>query len=265
MARNVADLGVIPSPEARKNMLKLSQRMIRAFCDAISSSFSQSWTSTSDSSDDTIRVQTRKNIEPGQPGGVILAAVSTSWLPISHLQVFDLLSDIQRRSQIDVLSCENSVHEVALIVNGSHPRNCVSLLRVNAASNSSQNVELQLQESSTHPSGGSLIVYSSVDIDSIQIAMSGEDSSYIPLLPGGFVINPAVHPSHCNSDSSVVPTAGCLLTVGLQVLTNAVSSAKLNLSSVTAINNHLCNIVQQISTILGGGDHSKLAAASPEQ
>ncbi|KAG6477811.1 homeobox-leucine zipper protein ROC3-like isoform X1 [Zingiber officinale] len=244
MARNISDLGaVIPSPEARKNMMKLSQRMIRTFCSAVYSTGAQLWTALSDSPDDTIRVTTRKNTEPGQPNGVILTAVSTTWLPFSHQQVFELLTDEQRRSQLDVLSSGNSLHEVAHIANGSHPRNCISLLRVNAASNSTHSVELLLQESSTHPTGGSILVYATIDVDAVQVAMSGDDPSYIPLLPTGFVISPAA------SDSA---TAGCIFTVGTQVLASAVPSAKLNLSSVTAINNHLSSTVQQINSMLAG-------------
>lgn len=133
-----------------------------------------------------------------------------------------------------------------------------------ASSNSSQNVELVLQESSTHPTGGSLVVYANVDVNGIQLAMSGDDPSCIPLLPTGFVMLPAPAPlgaaaGHNSSSSpgdinATAPiSTGCLLTVGLQVLASAVPSAKLNLSSVNAINNHLCNAVHQISVVLGGG------------
>lgn len=136
------------------------------------------------------------------------------------------------------------------------------------ASNSSQHVELMLQESCTDPSG-SLVVYTTIDVDSIQHAMSGEDPSCIPLLPIGFVIVPVGStgdntnisgdgnqiPSSsedlqgaCNAPSS--SSAGCLLTIAVQVLASTVPSAKLNLSSVSAINNHLCNAMHQITTAL---------------
>ncbi|XP_006662631.3 homeobox-leucine zipper protein ROC3 isoform X1 [Oryza brachyantha] len=297
LARNIADLGVIRTPEARTNMMKLSQRMITTFCANISASGSQSWTALSDSTEDTIRVTTRKNTEPGQPSGVILTAVSTSWLPFTHHQVFELLADEQQRCQLEILSNGGSLHEVAHIANGSHPRNCISLLRINAASNSSQNVELLLQESSTHPDGGSLVVFATVDVDAIQVTMSGEDPSYIPLLPLGFAIFPATSPSPAaatisssttttttttgngessstpppgNSNADELPPAanGCLLTVGMQVLASAVPSAKLNLSSVTAINSHVCNAIHQITAALKGnaaaaGMSRAAAAAEP--
>ncbi|GFZ15515.1 homeobox-7 [Actinidia rufa] len=253
MARNISDLGVIPSPEARKNLMNLAQRMIRTFCVNISTSWGQSWTALSDSADDTVRITTRKVTEPGQPHGLILSAVSTTWLPHSH-------------NHLDVLSNGNSLHEVAHIANGSHPGNCISLLRINVASNSSQNVELMLQESCTDESG-SLVVYATVNVDAIQLAMSTEDPSCIPLLPLGFVIVP-VGPTSTSTDPNGVVSqipedsgaenpsdsgGGCLLTVGLQVLASTVPTAKLNLSSVTAINNLLCNTVHQINTALIGG------------
>ncbi|KAK4787627.1 hypothetical protein SAY86_011460 [Trapa natans] len=249
MAQNIPDLGVIPSPEARRNLMRLAQRMIRTFCTNMSTSGDKSWTALSDSGDDTVRITTRKVSEPGQPNGVILVAASTTWLPCPHYQVFDLLKDERRRSQLDVLSNGNSLHEVAHIANGSHPGNCISLFRVNVSSNSSQHVELVLQESCTDHSG-SLVVYSTIDVDSVQLAMNGEDPSCIPLLPIGFSIVPAACPESNGQDSLIY---GCLLTVGLQVLASTTPTAKLNLSSITAINNHICNVVQQISAVLCNG------------
>nr|XP_016494822.1 PREDICTED: homeobox-leucine zipper protein HDG5-like isoform X1 [Nicotiana tabacum] len=268
MARNISDLGVIPSPEARKSLMNLAQRMIKTFCMNISTSCGQSWTALSDSLEDTVRITTRKVTEPGQPNGLILCAVSTTWIPYNHFQVFDLLRDERRRAQLDVLSNGNSLHEVAHIANGSHPGNCISLLRINVASNSSQSVELMLQESCTDDSG-SLVVYTTVDVDAIQLAMNGEDPSCIPLLPLGFVVTPVgqinncgtnINPSEANSGAqssekrnlSIQESAsgGCLLTVGLQALASTIPTAKLNLSSVTAINHHLCNTVQQITAAL---------------
>ncbi|KAK6146467.1 hypothetical protein DH2020_020336 [Rehmannia glutinosa] len=268
MARNISDLGVIPSPEARKSLMNLAQRMIRTFSLNISTCYGQSWTALSDSGDDTVRITTRKVTEPGQPNGLILSAVSTTWLPYQHKQVFDFLRDERSRAQLEVLSNGNSLHEVAHIANGSNPGNCISLLRINVASNSSQSVELVLQESCSDDSG-SMVVYTTIDVDAIQMAMNGEDPSCIPLLPLGFVIVPIGQTNNMNDSTNIIsneaantikqasdnagqlPDSGCLLTVSLQVLASTIPSAKLNLSSVTAINHHLCNTVQQINAVLG--------------
>ncbi|XP_004300207.1 PREDICTED: homeobox-leucine zipper protein HDG5 [Fragaria vesca subsp. vesca] len=254
MARNISDLGVIPSPEARRNLMRLAQRMIRTFSVNMSTSGGQAWTALSDSPDDTIRITTRKVSEAGQPNGVILSAVSTTWLPYSHYRVFELLRDERRRAQLDVFSNGTSLQEVAHIANGSHPGNCISVLRVNVASNSTQNIELMLQESCTDQSG-SLVVYATMDVNDIQLAMSGEDPSCIPLLPLGFAIVPVESPNKSTTTTSPSDqysrNSGCLMTVGLQVVASPNPSAKLNLSTVTAINNHLCNSVQQIISALG--------------
>jgi hypothetical protein len=147
------------------------------------------------------------------------------------------------------------------------------LYALQVASNSSQHVELMLQESCTDESG-SLVAYTTMDVDSIQLAMSGEDPSCIPLLPIGFVVVPAGsttgdtanisgdgNPIPSSEDSINAPTSsGCLLTVVLQVLASTIPSAKVDLSSVTAINNHLCNTVHQITAALS----STAATSCPE-
>lgn len=83
---------MIPSAEARKNLMKLSQRMVRSFCLNISNSYGQS---LSGSTKDTVRITSRKVSD-----GLVLCAVSTTFLPYSHLQVFDLLRDNHRLSQV---------------------------------------------------------------------------------------------------------------------------------------------------------------------
>ncbi|KAF9689626.1 hypothetical protein SADUNF_Sadunf01G0111900 [Salix dunnii] len=275
MARNISDLGVIPSPEARVNMMRLAQRMIRTFSLNISTSSGQSWTALPDSYDDTVRIITRNISEPGQPNRVIISAVSTTWLPYPHFQVFDLLRDEHRRSQLEILSNGNALHEVAHIANGSHPGNCISLLRINVASNSSQHVDLMLQESCTDHSG-SLVVFTTVDVESIQLAMSGEDPSCIPLLPLGFVIVPVESSSSTVSEGNSKQSnsedgngngnghnnSGCLLTVGLQVLASTIPSSRLNFSSVIAINNHLCNTVNQITAALSNSTTTNTTTSS---
>ncbi|MFS8002771.1 putative homeobox-leucine zipper protein GLAB [Helianthus anomalus] len=89
MARNISDIGAIPTPEARTNLMNVAHRMVRMFCLHITGSCGQSWTALSDSVEETVRITTRKVTEPGQPNGLILTAVSTTWLPYPHYQVLD--------------------------------------------------------------------------------------------------------------------------------------------------------------------------------
>ncbi|XP_010439958.1 PREDICTED: homeobox-leucine zipper protein HDG4-like isoform X2 [Camelina sativa] len=245
MATNITDLGVfflffsvIPSVAARKNLMKLSQRMVKTFCLNISNSYGQA------STKDTVRIVTRTVSD-----GFVPCAVSVTYLPYSHHKVFDLLRDNQRLSQLEILFNGSSFQEVAHIANGSHPGNNTSLLRINMESNTWHNVELMLQETCTDDSG-SLLVFSTVDADAFQLAMNGKDPSNIPLLPVGFSVVP-VNPSDGVKGTSVnLPS--CFLTVAIQVLVKNTSGAdaKLDLSTVSAINNRICATVNRITSAL---------------
>ncbi|CAN1265780.1 Homeobox-leucine zipper protein HDG11 [Linum perenne] len=228
--------GVIPSPEGKRSMMKLAQRMVSSFCSSISTSNSHQWTTLSGLNDVGVRVTLRKSTDPGQPNGVVLSAATTFWLPVSPQNVFNFFKDEKTRSQWDVLSSGNGVQEVAHIANGSHPGNCISVLR---AFNTSQNNMLILQESCID-SSGSLVVYCPVELQAINIAMSGEDPSCIPLLPSGFTICPG----------TIGKSTGSLITVAFQILVSSLPSAKLNMESVTTVNSLISTTVQQIKAAL---------------
>ncbi|XP_068307009.1 homeobox-leucine zipper protein HDG11-like [Pyrus communis] len=241
--------GVIPSPEGKRSMMKLAQRMVNNFCASISSSNGHRWTTLSGTNEIGVRVTIHKITDPGQPNGVVLSAATTIWLPLSPQNVFNFFKDERTRPQWDVLSNGNAVQDVAHIANGSHPGNCISVLR---AFNTSQNNMLILQQSCID-SSGSLVVYSPVDLPAINIAMSGEDPSYIPLLPSGFSISPdgQADQGDCASSSSCNATgSGSLITVAFQILVSSLPSTKLNLESVNTVNTLIGNTVQQIKTAL---------------
>ncbi|KAJ9678138.1 hypothetical protein PVL29_022892 [Vitis rotundifolia] len=245
--------GVIPSPDGKRSMMKLAQRMVNNFCASISTSNGHRWTTLSGLNEVGVRVTIHKNTDPGQPNGVVLSAATTIWLPVSPQNVFNFFRDERTRPQWDVLSNGNAVQEVAHIANGPHPGNCISVLR---AFNTSQNNMLILQESCID-SSGSLVIYCPVDLPAINIAMSGEDPSYIPLLPSGFTISPDGRQdqgdgasSSSSTTASMGRSGGSLITVVFQILVSSLPSAKLNLESVTTVNNLIGNTVQQIKAAL---------------
>lgn len=115
---------------------------------------------------------------------------------------------------------------------------------------------LILQESCIDASG-SLVVYCPVDLPAVNIAMSGEDPSYIPLLPSGFTISPDGRADHgdgasssSNTHGSMSRSSGSLITVSFQILVSSLPSAKLNLESVTTVNNLISTTVQQIKAAM---------------
>ncbi|XP_072952690.1 homeobox-leucine zipper protein ROC8-like [Typha angustifolia] len=242
--------GVIPSPEGKRSMMKLSQRMVNNFCVSLSSSQVHRWTTLSGLNDVGVRVTVHRSSGPGQPSGVVLSAATSLWLPISCERVFTFFRDENMRSQWDVLSSGNSVQEVARITNGSHPGNCISLLR---GLNSSQNSMLILQESCTDASG-SLVVYAPIDIPAINIVMSGEDPSNISLLPSGFAILPDGRSGGgsgaSTSSNPMGSSLGSLITVAFQILVSSLPSSKLNVESVATVNNLISTTVQQIKAAL---------------
>ncbi|XP_038687349.1 homeobox-leucine zipper protein HDG11-like [Tripterygium wilfordii] len=245
--------GVIPSPDGKRSMMKLSQRMVSNFCACVSTSTSHQWTTLSGLNEGGVRVTLQKSTNPGQPNGVVLSASTTFWLPVSPQNIFNFFKDERNRTHWDVLSNGNPVQEVAHIANGSHPGNCISVLR---ALNTSQNNILILQESCIDQSG-SLVVYCPVELPYINNAMSGEDPSCIPLLPSGFTISPDGHynqgdgaSTSSSTQGNMATSGGSLITVAFQILVNNLPSVKLNMESVATVNNLISTTVHHIKTAL---------------
>ncbi|KAH7859238.1 hypothetical protein Vadar_033492 [Vaccinium darrowii] len=251
MANNIpaGDIGVITSPEGRKSMLKLAERMAMSFCTGVGASTAHAWTTLSGSGADDVRVMTRKSMDdPGRPPGIVLSAATSFWLPVPPKRVFDFLRDENSRSEWDILSNGGLVQEMAHIANGRDPGNSVSLLRVNSA-NSSQSNMLILQESCTD-STGSYVIYAPVDIVAMNVVLSGGDPDYVALLPSGFAILPDGPTNHGGG----VPeggSSGSLLTVAFQILVDSIPTAKLSLGSVATVNSLIKCTVERIKSAVG--------------
>ncbi|XP_011096101.1 homeobox-leucine zipper protein MERISTEM L1 [Sesamum indicum] len=246
MANNISagDVGVISSPEGRKSMLKLAERMVMSFCTGVGASTAHTWTTLSGSGADDVRVMTRKSMDdPGRPPGIVLSAATSFWLPVPPKRVFDFLRDENSRSEWDILSNGGLVQEMAHIANGRDPGNSVSLLRVNSA-NSSQSNMLILQESSTD-STASYVIYAPVDIVAMNVVLSGGDPDYVALLPSGFAILPD-GPTNQAGGAPEVGSGGSLLTVAFQILVDSVPTAKLSLGSVATVNSLIKCTVERI-------------------
>ncbi|XAR53773.1 hypothetical protein NMG60_11022454 [Bertholletia excelsa] len=253
MANNIpaGDVGVITTPEGRKSMLKLAERMVMSFCSGVGASTAHTWTTLSGSGADDVRVMTRKSMdEPGRPPGIVLSAATSFWLPVPPKRVFDFLRDENSRSEWDILSNGGLVQEMAHIANGRDPGNSVSLLRVNSA-NSSQSNMLILQESCTDATA-SYVVYAPVDVVAMNVVLSGVDPDYVALLPSGFAILPDGGDQHGGGVVSEVGCGGSLLTVAFQILVDSTPTAKLSLGSVATVNGLIKCTVERIKSAVGG-------------
>ncbi|KVI04798.1 START domain-containing protein [Cynara cardunculus var. scolymus] len=217
--------GVIPSAEGKRSMMKLSQRMVNNFCSSINPSNGHQWTSLSGLNEFEVRAFLHKSNDPGQPNSMVLSASTTIWLPVPPQNVFDFFRDGRTRPQ---------------------------------AYSPSQNSMLILQESCTDASG-SLVIYCPVDLPAINIAMNGEDPSYIPLLPSGFIITTDGHQEITSAggastsnmtdhgaDHRGSTSTGSLITVVFQIQVSSLPAAKMSPESLTTINNLVTNTVHQI-------------------
>jgi len=83
---------VIPSPDGKRTMMKLTQRMVTNFCESINASASHRWTTLSTLNEITVR-KTQSN-------GEVLSASTTIWLPLPPQTVFNFLKDERKRSQV---------------------------------------------------------------------------------------------------------------------------------------------------------------------
>ncbi|OWM75634.1 homeobox-leucine zipper protein ANTHOCYANINLESS 2-like [Punica granatum] len=237
----------------RRSMLKLAQRMVDNFCSGVCTSMVGDWEMLyAGNIGQDIRVMTRNSLNnPGLPPGILLSASTSVWMPVSHEVLFNFLRDERVRSEWDILSRGGLMQEAVHIAKGQSRENCVSLLRANPVGENATGM-LILQETWSDASG-SLVVYAPVDVQSINLVMGSEDSSFVALLPSGFVILPdACDPLGTGNvlinGGSIC--AGSLLTVGFQILVNSVPMAKLNAESVETVNGLIACTVQKIKAAL---------------
>ncbi|KAK9031374.1 hypothetical protein V6N11_032757 [Hibiscus sabdariffa] len=235
---------VITSPEGRKSMLKLAERMVTSFCTGVGASTAHAWTTLSATGTNDVRVMTRKSMDdPGRPPGIVLSAATSFWIPVPPKRAFNFLKDEKSRNEWDILSNGGLVEEMAHIANGRDPGNCVSLLRVNSG-NTSQTNMLILQESCSDATG-SYVIYAPVDMVAMNVVLGGGDPDYVALLPSGFAILPD-GPGLNKGGIVEIGSGGSLLTVAFQILVDSIPTAKLSVGSVATVNSLIKCTVERI-------------------
>ncbi|XP_034924271.1 homeobox-leucine zipper protein ROC5 [Populus alba] len=243
----------------KKSMLKLARRMVDSFCSGVCASTLHNWGNlVVESVSEDVRILTRKIInEPGEPDGIVLSVSTSVWLPVSQQRLFDFLRDEQSRSQWDILSNGGILQEMVQIPKGQGHWNTVSVLRSSAVDANASDNMLILQET-WNDASGSLVVYAPVDVQSVSVVMNGGDSTYVALLPSGFVILPGNsfsngEPNNSNGnpakrDCDGNSGGGSFLTVGFQILASNLPSAKLTVESIKTVHNLISCTMQRIKT-----------------
>ncbi|XP_074361903.1 homeobox-leucine zipper protein HDG11-like [Apium graveolens] len=139
-------------------------------------------------------------------------------------------------------SNHNPVKEIGHIACGSHPGNRISVL---GASGTSQSNMLILQESCIH-SSGALVVYCPLDPHAINIAMSSEDPSVVPILSSGFAISPDAGENLGPGEMS----AGSHVTIVVQIIVSNLTTGTMSQEAVNTINHLVGNTIRQIKAAL---------------
>ncbi|KAK4386060.1 Homeobox-leucine zipper protein PROTODERMAL FACTOR 2 [Sesamum angolense] len=233
--------------EGRNSILQLGERMVTRFCSGVNASSGNSWTTLSGNGSENVRVMTRNNMDDfSMPFGLHLTIAISFWLPIPPKKVFDFLRDPHTRKAWDMLSNGGDVEEMLHIVSGKEVGNSVAIYQ--AKSGTSR--QTTLVESRTDPTA-SYVVYTPVDMVSVNAVLGGGDPNSVPLLPSGFAILPdGPTGGQGRGLAAEADSGGSLLTVALQVLVDPNPNAKVSLGSITVANNLISCTVDKIKTAL---------------
>ncbi|KAL8113836.1 hypothetical protein AgCh_020937 [Apium graveolens] len=252
MATNVPtkDSSGIATLAGRKSILKLAQRMTKSFYRALGPSNYHTWNKVTSKNGEDIRIASRKNLnDPGEPLGVVLCAVLSVWLPVSQQSLFDFLRDETRRNEWEIMATEGPVQNIASMAKGQDRGNAVTI----QAMKQKEKSMWILQDSCTN-AYESTVVYAPVNISSMQLAMTGCDSSNIAILPSGFSILPDGFESRplviSSRQEDKSTDGGSLLTIAFQILTSNSPSEKLNMESFESVNTLISCTLQNIKTAL---------------
>ncbi|KAL3838739.1 hypothetical protein ACJIZ3_023330 [Penstemon smallii] len=244
--------GVIDSAEGRRNLMKLSHRMVMNFCEVLGMSDKLDFPNLSELNNSGVRVALRKSDGLGQPDGLIVIATTSLWLPISYENLFNFFKDEKKRSQWDVLSSGNPVNAIAHISTGTHSGNCISIIQVNPFVPKENNM-LMLQESSIDQLGA-IMIYAPMDLSSITAVVNGEDTRKVPILPSGYVISSDGRSGkgiRASSSSTTSNSSGSLLTVAFQILVCCNTLSKqLNMEYVATVHTLISSTIQKIKVAL---------------
>ncbi|CAH9138950.1 unnamed protein product [Cuscuta epithymum] len=233
---------VINAPEGRRNMMHLSQRMVKGFCEVLSMSDRVDYMINNGG----VRISLR-----GQPGGLVVCAATSLWLPLPTEQLFNFFMDEKLRGEWDALSGGHPVTEIAGISTGSYPGNRVSIILPLGRKESNM---VMVQESSIN-SLEAYVVYATMKLPDITSAINGDDPVKFPIFPSGFVISGdgRLEKTSSSSGSSSKARAQCgsLLTVVIQsMMSNNSFSKEDNMECMAGVHALISTTIQKIKAAL---------------
>ncbi|KAK6774935.1 hypothetical protein RDI58_025936 [Solanum bulbocastanum] len=251
----IQDMGngqMFNDPEGLKNMIQISQRMVKSFFEILNMTDKLDFpTSSQLNSGD--RISIRKNEEITQTKGFIATAATSLWIPLSFQDVFNFFKDDKTRSQWDILTGGLNVIELARVPTGTFPGNCITIIQ-----SYMQKEKLVLQESSIDEMGAFLI-FALIELPIITSIVNGCDATKVPILPSGIIISPDGRLVSDRGNTANTQN-GSILTVTFQILicdnnnnNNSISQQQ-HMEAVTSIHRLLSTTILKIKAALGCSD-----------
>ncbi|KAL2986347.1 hypothetical protein AAZX31_12G201400 [Glycine max] len=239
----VADEGVLIPQTGRTNFLKLADRMIKTFCANVSATAGNPWMKITTFLGDTdVKVMVKNNIkDTAMPPGTSVVFTTSLWLEVSPNRLFNFLRHENSRTKWDMLSRTLVIREIASLLKGENPGNCVSLMRANT---SKGKLEIfYLQESYTD-STGSYVVYAPLDESALTAIVKGSNPDKVMILPSGF----SILPGRLQGDED--RGTGSLLTVAFHVVESATNKPYIPPESIQIIHKVITDTVTSIKDIV---------------
>ncbi|TKY59717.1 Homeobox-leucine zipper protein HDG12 [Spatholobus suberectus] len=239
--------GVIKSREGRRSIMHLAHRMVKTFCRTLDMQ-DNNFPHLTRINNGGVRVSVRmNNREPDVPKGMILSAATSFWLPLSPQTVFDYLIDNKERAKWEALWYGNPGLELQRISTGSNPGNCISILRPISPNGNNTTI---LQESYVDALG-SMIAYAVFDMETMNFALRGEDTSQLLILPSGFTISWDGQSNALEGQSGQVgKSGGSLVTLMFQLLASTPTRMEVDLEFVGSVTSLVSSTVEKIKGAL---------------
>ncbi|KAK2383825.1 homeobox-leucine zipper protein HDG11 [Trifolium repens] len=236
--------------EGKRIVMKLGERLLKIFHDALNNmSSNKDFPELNTLDRDGVSVNVRKCRDPGTENGATLTAKSSFWLSCSPEYAFNFLKDNSTRFQWDII-CEghHPVEELYRITHGTNPGNITSIIRT--LNPEDENFRI-LQQCYTRGMESGL-VYCTIDTETINCAIRGEDCSMLPLLPSGFTISGGGRSSHYNKGEEAGGwSGGSVVTVAYQLLIGKPAEIdNPNLDAVKKVNKLVTSTVNNIKHAL---------------
>ncbi|CAN1267339.1 Homeobox-leucine zipper protein HDG1 [Linum perenne] len=244
------------SMTGKNSLMKLSQKMVNNFYRGISVGLSNSvWEKLSPTSvGEDVRILSRKNsTDPNEAVGIVLSGSTSLWLPVSRRRVFEFLMREDIRKAWDLLNNGGPFEEVVRIPKAQTPGNSISILRVAKTGYSDDIGESFILQETWNDATSSSLVYTTLDVPILDLAMSGGDCSFAALFPSGFIIFPDGKGGGGRGDGASTSTGiggggeeGCIMTAEFQILASTNPESEVEIDSVLYLTNLLTCTTQRI-------------------